>query len=169
MKKTTTIMVDDLDGTEGTEDNEVSTVEFALDGAFMEIDLSEENADRLRDLLAEYVAHSRHVRGRRLKSKHVNGSKAPNDAPKTAPTTAPKAPPRKPFADTNGSNANGANGSTNGSSRAEVPTVTFLEASPADIRRWAKSRRIPIPDRGRIPESVKALFVAASRGKDAKE
>ena len=43
--------VDDLDGSE----DEVSTVEFGLDGADYEIDLSPSNADRLREKLARYV------------------------------------------------------------------------------------------------------------------
>jgi hypothetical protein len=47
-------LIDDLDG--GTADE---TVSFALDGANYEIDLSEKNAARLRDALAEYVANGR--------------------------------------------------------------------------------------------------------------
>jgi hypothetical protein len=43
--------VDDLDGSE----DGVSTVEFGLDGADYEIDLSPSNADRLREKLARYV------------------------------------------------------------------------------------------------------------------
>ena len=43
--------VDDLDGSE----DEVNTVEFGLDGADYETDLSAANADRLREKLARYV------------------------------------------------------------------------------------------------------------------
>ena len=42
-QKVMVTLVDDLDGSEAGE-----TVEFGLDGAFYEIDLSEGNAERLR-------------------------------------------------------------------------------------------------------------------------
>ncbi len=44
-------LVDDLDGGDADE-----TVKFALDGIQYEIDLSEKNADKLRDIFAAYVA-----------------------------------------------------------------------------------------------------------------
>ena len=59
-QKVTVKLVDDLDGSEAGE-----TVEFGLDGAFYEIDLSEDNAERLRDALAEYVEHARRSGGRK--------------------------------------------------------------------------------------------------------
>jgi hypothetical protein len=59
-QKVTVSLVDDLDGTEAEE-----TVEFGLDGAFYEIDLSEDNAERLRDALADYVEHARRSGGRK--------------------------------------------------------------------------------------------------------
>jgi Lsr2 len=43
-------LVDDLDGGDADE-----TVKFALDGIQYEIDLSEKNADKLRELIAPYV------------------------------------------------------------------------------------------------------------------
>jgi Lsr2 len=46
--------VDDLDGSEAS-----STVSFALDGKSYEIDLSDDNATRLRDALASFVAAAR--------------------------------------------------------------------------------------------------------------
>ncbi len=46
--------VDDLDGSEAA-----GTVTFALDGKAYEIDLSDENAARLRDSLATFVAAAR--------------------------------------------------------------------------------------------------------------
>ncbi|WP_420121439.1 histone-like nucleoid-structuring protein Lsr2 [Nakamurella sp.] len=57
---TTVSLVDDLDGSEATE-----SVAFALDGVAYEIDLSEENAEKLRDALAGYVAGARRVDGSR--------------------------------------------------------------------------------------------------------
>jgi hypothetical protein len=59
-QKVTVSLVDDLDGSEAGE-----TVEFGLDGAFYEIDLSDDNAERLRDALAEYVGHARRSGGRK--------------------------------------------------------------------------------------------------------
>ena len=49
-----TSFVDDLDGGEAA-----GTVSFGLEGKSYEIDLSEENAARLRDSLAEFVAAAR--------------------------------------------------------------------------------------------------------------
>ncbi|WP_370945140.1 Lsr2 family protein [Amycolatopsis sp. cg5] len=53
-------LVDDLDGTEAEE-----TVEFGLDGVSYQIDLSGENAEELRDALAQYVEHARRAGGRK--------------------------------------------------------------------------------------------------------
>ena len=58
--RTTVLIVDDLDGSEGAE-----SLSFALDGASYEIDLSEKNAGKLRDALATYVASARRVDGGR--------------------------------------------------------------------------------------------------------
>ncbi|EHR63491.1 histone-like nucleoid-structuring protein Lsr2 [Saccharomonospora cyanea] len=56
-------LVDDLDGSEADE-----TVEFGLDGVSYEIDLSAENAEELRDALAQYVEHARRAGGRKRSS-----------------------------------------------------------------------------------------------------
>ncbi|MDX6741799.1 Lsr2 family protein [Actinocorallia sp. A-T 12471] len=53
-RETIVRLVDDLDG--GAADE---TVSFSLDGAAYEIDLSSENAKKLRDSLAAFVEHSR--------------------------------------------------------------------------------------------------------------
>lgn len=47
-------LIDDLD--DGVADE---TVSFALDGTTYEIDLSDKNAAKLRDAMAQYVAHGR--------------------------------------------------------------------------------------------------------------
>lgn len=57
---TTVTLVDDLDGSEAAE-----SVAFALDGVAYEIDLSEENAEKLREALAGYVAGARRADGSR--------------------------------------------------------------------------------------------------------
>ena len=71
--QTIVTLVDDLDGSEATE-----SVSFALDGASYEIDLSDTNADKLRDALAGYVASARRVDGAR------RGPGRPPKAAKTA-------------------------------------------------------------------------------------
>jgi hypothetical protein len=53
------LLVDDLDGGEADE-----TVSFALDGVSYEIDLSETNAENMRESLAEWVNSARRVSGR---------------------------------------------------------------------------------------------------------
>ena len=63
---TTTSLVDDLDGSEAAD-----TVAFALDGVAYEIDLNEENAEKLRDALAGYVASARRADG----SRRVDGGR----------------------------------------------------------------------------------------------
>lgn len=84
---TTTTLVDDLDGSEA-----VDTVAFALDGVAYEIDLNDENAEKLREALAGYVAGARRVdggrRGARAKvaksAKPARGSRTAPDREQTA-------------------------------------------------------------------------------------
>jgi nucleoid-associated protein Lsr2 len=54
------ILEDDLDGSQADE-----TVTFGLDGVTYEIDLSGENAAKLRDELAPWVGHARRSGGRK--------------------------------------------------------------------------------------------------------
>lgn len=66
------VLVDDLDGSPAVE-----TVSFALDGTSYEIDLSEENASRLRSSVAEFVAKGRRAggsRGRSARASKPSGS-----------------------------------------------------------------------------------------------
>lgn len=53
------LLEDDIDGSPGAE-----TVVFALDGKTYEIDLSEQNAAKLRELLAPWVSAGRRVTAR---------------------------------------------------------------------------------------------------------
>ena len=50
------VLEDALDGSEASQ-----TVSFGLDGTSYEIDLNDENAQKLRDVLAPYVGHGRRV------------------------------------------------------------------------------------------------------------
>ncbi len=69
-------LVDDIDGSEATQ-----TVPFALDGATYEIDLSDDNAARLRDELAAFIAAGRRTGGRKTRSTapNTNGTTATSD------------------------------------------------------------------------------------------
>ena len=58
--KVLTTLQDDIDGSDATQ-----TVRFALDGVEYEIDVSDRNANRLRNSLSEFIAHGRRVGGRR--------------------------------------------------------------------------------------------------------
>lgn len=58
-QKVNIVLVDDIDETEADE-----TVSFGLDGKEYAIDLNTDNATKLREALAPYVAHARPVSGR---------------------------------------------------------------------------------------------------------
>lgn len=62
-RKVLVTLVDDLDGTELGENGE--TVEFAIDGQGYELDLSPENAQKVRDAFGQYGQHARKVAQRR--------------------------------------------------------------------------------------------------------
>lgn len=55
-----TTLQDDIDGSAATQ-----TIRFALDGIEYEIDVSDRNANRLRNVLSEFIAHGRTVGGKR--------------------------------------------------------------------------------------------------------
>ena len=61
-QKVQVILTDDLDGGDADE-----TVQFAIDGISYEIDLSEANAEALREALATYVAAARRLGGRSVR------------------------------------------------------------------------------------------------------
>ena len=57
--KVLTTLQDDIDGSDATQ-----TIRFALDGIEYEIDVSDRNANRLRNSLSDFIAHGRKVGGR---------------------------------------------------------------------------------------------------------
>ncbi len=61
-RKTVVTLVDDLTG-ETAED--ISTVEFTVDGMAYELDLTDDNSAKLRDTLSPYVRAGRKIGGRR--------------------------------------------------------------------------------------------------------
>jgi len=68
-------LVDDLDGTSSLD---VTTVLFGLDGVTYEIDLSDANAERLRESLSQYVDSARRVGGRVKRGTRPASSKSAN-------------------------------------------------------------------------------------------
>jgi hypothetical protein len=66
-QKTIVTLVDDLTG-EVAEN--ISTVEFALDGKTYELDLTENNSAKLHDALSQYVNAARKLGGRRRSGAH---------------------------------------------------------------------------------------------------
>lgn len=69
-RKTQVILTDDIDGSEAT-----STVNFALDGVTYEIDLNDENAQKLRGQLGDWVSNARRIGGRRSQAHNTESSK----------------------------------------------------------------------------------------------
>jgi Lsr2 len=63
-QRTVVQLVDDVDGTQIT-DRQGESVTFGLDGVTYEIDLTTENARRLRDAVQVYIANGRRVGGGR--------------------------------------------------------------------------------------------------------
>ncbi len=85
-QKVTTYLVDDLSG-DTIADGEGRTVSFAFDGNHYEIDLSNDNAEKLREALSDYVAAARKVSGRGSRSTgtssaSVKGRSNPDDLAK---------------------------------------------------------------------------------------
>lgn len=61
VQKVVVELVDDLDGTAS---DDITTIAFALDGVSYEIDLTEDNANTLRDAVADFIAAGRRTGGR---------------------------------------------------------------------------------------------------------
>jgi hypothetical protein len=81
---TTVSLVDDLDGTVAAE-----TVAFSLDGANYEIDLTDKNAKKLRDALANFVSNARRIDGARRVTATRGAKAKPAKAAKSSVRTAP--------------------------------------------------------------------------------
>ncbi|MFI9202646.1 Lsr2 family protein [Streptomyces sp. NPDC053048] len=73
-QKVTVLLVDDLNGGEADE-----TVTFALDGKSYEIDLTTDNAGKLREALADYVKAARRT-GKAAAGRKAAAVKAPGQA-----------------------------------------------------------------------------------------
>ncbi len=76
-QKVTTQLIDDLSG-ETIADGSGKTVQFSFDGNHYEIDLSDDNADALREAFSDYVAAARKVNGRQGRSAGGSAPKRSN-------------------------------------------------------------------------------------------
>ncbi len=61
-------LIDDLDGSEAEE-----SIEFCLDGVQYSIDLSDENAEKLREALSEFIDAGTRLGGRRKRKPATSG------------------------------------------------------------------------------------------------
>lgn len=80
-QKVTTHLVDDLSG-ETIDAGAGRTVQFAFDGSSYEIDLTDDNFDRLREALSDYVAAARKVSGRTSRPAQSKNRSNPDDLAK---------------------------------------------------------------------------------------
>ena len=71
-RKVQVILSDDLDDSISADE----TVSFALDGTTYEIDLSEKNANEMRDVLGKYVTAARKVSSRGTRASGAGRSRA---------------------------------------------------------------------------------------------
>lgn len=78
-QKITTTLVDDLTG-EPIAEGSGKTVQFDFDGQSYEIDLTDENADKLRDAFSDYIAAARKVGGRSARSRTGSSARTAPDA-----------------------------------------------------------------------------------------
>lgn len=122
-------LIDDLDPEQEADE----TVLFGLDGVEYEIDLSGDNAEKLRDALSEYLDHARRTGGRTKRGR-------------IAATTGPK------------STSNATTGpSAKNYRRTQVPAT--LDAK--SVREWALDQGMKVSDRGRIPSYVTDAYKEA--------
>ncbi|WIB00315.1 Lsr2 family protein [Curtobacterium sp. MCBA15_012] len=80
-QKVTTHLVDDLSG-DVIEPGKGSTVQFAFDGSNYEIDLTDDNADNLREAFSDYIAAARKVTGRSGRSTSAKDRSNPDELAK---------------------------------------------------------------------------------------
>jgi hypothetical protein len=89
------VLVDDIDGSDAVE-----TVTFALDGVEYEIDLSDQNAGKLREAMSVYVGHGRRTGGRRRSGSGQSEQKTSRS--RSASTDGPTASEIREWARANG-------------------------------------------------------------------
>lgn len=131
-------LVDDIDGHSG---DDVSTIQFGLDGVTYEIDLNESNAEQLRGELSDFVDAARRVGGR------IKRGTKPQPASTTGPS---KAGQIRDWANANGFTL---------SNRGRIPdnVINAYREAQATQKHGAKGKtRKSTSTGGRRPTSAKA-------------
>lgn len=170
------LLLDDIDGSPADE-----TVEFAIDGANFEIDLSKRNALALRQMLARYIKSARRVSGSpRSTARSATPVARRNGRVTAAPSTSRTASGngqgrQKPAGRGTTSRATSARTTTRGAgkagarvgakSRTQVKARTTKRSTqkPAQVRQWARSQGISVSERGRISAELISKFQDAVR------
>lgn len=144
--RTIVTVIDDLTGEEQPEGTG-QTVHYALDGKHYEIDLSDKNAEGLRELLAPIIRASRRQDGRRIGS----GGRAPKAV---APSERAPAPPELP-----------AGGEQPGEVIIGISVTeqrTRETAFRKEVRAWARANGFPEQkDTGKLYEAARQAWNAA--------
>ncbi|MDT7745384.1 MAG: hypothetical protein QOE59_4462 [Actinomycetota bacterium] len=131
-QKTVVSFIDDLDGESEAE----GTVPFSLDGVDYEIDLTEENAEDLREIFAPYIAAARRTGGRRASGGGRSRS---------------------------GSSSSSASSSSRSGSGSGSGIAARSRQALKEIRAWAKENGWTVSDRGRLPNNIVQAY--DTRGK----
>lgn len=126
-QKINVVLVDDIDGSEASE-----TVRFALDGTHYEVDLNEDHASELREVLGGYVNVARWAGGKRRR------------------TATKKAVARKRATKKAAAKKGTAKKST-GSSR----------ASDREVREWARGQGLTVGEKGPVKRAIFEQYAAA--------
>lgn len=160
-QKTVLELVDDLDGGPADE-----TVAFAIDGVEFVIDLSAENASRLRDVLAEFVGHARRIGGRKTRGAGTSTSTSGNISASPSSSASGSG-----SASTNASGSTSAKpANTNAKAAPAKPAYAVVAAphAPANgkpdtqaVREWARSQGETVAERGRVPQALLIKFQEA--------
>lgn len=152
MKQVSTRLVDDLDGSEAA-----GTVTFALDGRDYEIELSETNAERLRDGLGPFMKAARPAA--RAAVKPARRARRRSVAFEQAQQQQPAGPTSKPFEVPAAARNGNGNGAGNGAGRDRRTSIDRSQV--AGMRKWARAHGYKVSDRGRLPQAVQDAYNAA--------
>lgn len=84
VRKVTTQLVDDLSG-DVIEPGDGRTVQFSFDGSSYEIDLTEDNTDKLRGAFSDYIAAARKISSRNNRGASALTSASPASKTRSDP------------------------------------------------------------------------------------
>lgn len=167
------LLIDDIDGSPADE-----TVQFALDGANYELDLSKRNALALRQMLARYIKSARRVSGgSRTAATSMKPAQRRNGkvtTAKAAGSRAGRSGAAKPATSAGSKSARSRSASARTTARTGAAAKARTQAKrrttakragqdPAQIRQWARAQGLSVSERGRIPSELISKFQDAVR------